>query len=158
MAKAETKKKTAKQPVKKNPVGAPRTTSPPINEMIELGKEMLAWFKANADAIHFTDWYSIEKMILKDDWKSLIQKKEFIPYYHSVRNILINRHSKCKEIDKGIAQRYIGLLDPELRDHEKTIKVEDAEIKAKQEKEPPNDGLLTSILNGLKTLGDAAKS
>lgn len=153
MAKADKKISTAKQPIKKNPVGAPRTVTPPPDKVIELGKEMVQWFLDNPTALHFTRWYSVEKGILRKEWDTMTQKPEFLAYYEKVRNIILERmmHGTIKE---GIAHRYLSLVDTELRDHERAIKQEDAEIKAQESKAftDEDNARLDSLLNQIKDL------
>jgi len=139
MAKVSPKVSTAAKPAKKNPAesygkhpgGAPRTVTPPKDELQKLGEDMVEWFLNNAEADHFTEYYSIHKGILRKDWNSLREKPEFTPYYEKCRNIILKR-LKAGSVKEGIAHRYLSLVDTELRDHERSIKIEDAEIKAKE--------------------------
>jgi len=133
MLKADKKLSTAKQPVKKNPVGAPRTVSPSPEDTDKLGQEMVKWFIDNPDAVHFSDWYGIEKKILQKDWKALVQLKEFLAHYETVRHMLKKRMTSGI-IKDSFGHRYLTMLDTELRDHERAIKQEDAEIKAAEQK------------------------
>ena len=63
------------------PAGRPRTTSFSVEEMIALGEEMVAFVKKNKKTIlHLSEWYTIEKGFIYREWKTFIQKEEFLPY------------------------------------------------------------------------------
>lgn len=112
------------------PGGAPRTVIPPKEELIELGIEMIQWLKNNPDAVHYTEWYSIEKGILKKHWDDMCLKPEFWAYYEQARNILASRHMKGA-VNEGIAHRYLGMYHGDLRKFER----EKTEEKLADEKE-----------------------
>src|SRR5580692_3721348 len=112
------------------PAGAPRTVTPEKEELIKLGEEMIQWIKNNPDAVHYTEWYSIEKGILKKHWDDMCLKEEFWAYYEMARNIFASRHMKGAVSD-GIAHRFLGMYLGDLRKHEKEI----ADEKASREKE-----------------------
>jgi hypothetical protein len=98
--------------------GAPRTTSPSPEEVIKLGKEMLAWVKEK-NPIHIKQWYSIEKGIIYKDWKALIQLKEFLPYYEQALNIISLKYiDKTSEIRDSVAHRFLRVYYKDVKDEE----------------------------------------
>lgn len=116
-------------------VARPRKITPPPEEVEMLGQEMVRWFESHPTADHFTEWYSIEKGILRCEWDLLIQAKEFLMYYEKVRNIILKR-LKSGSVKEGIAHRYLSLVDTSLRDHERELVKEKAEAaKDSQDKE-----------------------
>lgn len=97
-------------------IGRPRTTSFPPDEMIKLGEEMVEWVKKN-NPIHLSQWYTLEKGFIYNEWKKFIEKEEFRPYYE-----IAIRYTGIKylngTIDKGIANRFLGVYFSDLRDYE----------------------------------------
>jgi hypothetical protein len=62
--------------------GRPRTVSFSEDEMIELGNEMVSFVTVNKkDILHLCEWYTIEKGFTYNEWKTFIQRPEFVPYY-----------------------------------------------------------------------------
>ena len=71
------------------PAGRPRTTSFSEDEMIELGIEMVDFVRKNKKTIlHLSEWYTIEKGFTYNEWKTFIQKPEFLPYYEQALKIV----------------------------------------------------------------------
>ncbi len=68
--------------------GRPRTTSFSVEEMIELGEEMVEWVIKNKKTLHLSEWYTIEKGFLYREWKTFIQREEFIPHYEKALKII----------------------------------------------------------------------
>lgn len=99
-----------------NKGGCPRTVSPSPEEMIELGKEMVAWVKENKP-IHIKQWYCIEKMILYNTWKTYIQRPEFIPYYEIAMG-LVSLNYINGTINASIAQRFIRVYFKDVKNEE----------------------------------------
>lgn len=100
--------------------GAPRTVSPSPEECIKLGEELLEWVKVEDEKkprLRFQQFYSIEKMIIRKHWKSIIQTPEFLPYYQKAQAILAER---CLDgtMEKSFGQRYIRVYDRDLIDEE----------------------------------------
>lgn len=100
-----------------HPGGRPRTTSFSPEEMIKLGEEMVAWVKKN-NPIHLSQWYTCEKHFIYKQWKSFIQREEFIPYYEEAL-----RYTGIKylngTIDKGISNRFLAIYYQDLKEHER---------------------------------------
>ena len=88
--------------------GAPRTVTPPYDDLIALGKEMVQWFKDHPETLHIQEWYSIEKMILYKDWKAIIVKPEFFPYYEQALAIVGKKYlDKTSNIRDSVSHRFI---------------------------------------------------
>ncbi|HWY36247.1 MAG TPA: hypothetical protein VNX68_16495, partial [Nitrosopumilaceae archaeon] len=60
------------------PAGRPRTSTPPPEEMIKLGEEMLEWIKVNKP-LHLSEWYSGEMFITSKVWDTMQVAPEFFP-------------------------------------------------------------------------------
>lgn len=86
----------------------PRTVSLPPEEMIELGKEMVAWVRQRKDTIlHLSEWYTIEKMFTYNQWKTFIACEEFFPYYEQALKIVGLKYlDKNSNVRDGISQRW----------------------------------------------------
>ncbi len=102
----------------KRPVGKPRTVSPPSNDCVELGEDLVKWATEETKEWRclFQQWYSMKKGILRKDWKALIQVPEFLPYYEKAQSALA---VKCQILMKeGFGQRYLRLYDRNLVEEE----------------------------------------
>ena len=100
--------------------GAPRTVSPSTKDMIALGKEMVAWVKANKKTIlHLSEWYTIEKGYTYNKWKTFIQREEFIPYYEQALKIVGLKYvSKNSNVRDSISQRWQRIYFRDLKEGE----------------------------------------
>ncbi len=97
----------------------PRATSFSPEEMVELGKEMIEWISKKEDILHLSEWYTIHKMFTYKEWKSFIQKQEFIPYYEQALKIVgIKYLDKTSNVRDGISQRWQRLYFGDLREDE----------------------------------------
>ncbi len=112
--------------------GAPRKTSFSPEEMIALGEEMVKWVKEN-DPIHLSQWYTIHKMFLYKEWKTFIQRAEFIPYYEIVLKMVGMKYidGKSKDIKDSLCQRWQRVYFKDLRESED----EDLDRAAQRQKE-----------------------
>lgn len=121
-----------------HPGGAPRTVSPPPEEVIKLGEDLLKWMseKTNEKRTVWALWYT-SHWLLEKDWKNLKQRPEFVPYYERARALMANKlHNDV--LEKGIAHRYLRLYDRELCAHEDEDKRYEYELK-KQVQDPINE-------------------
>jgi hypothetical protein len=99
-------------------VGRPRTVSPPPVDMIELGKEMVAWVKAN-DPLHLSEWYTIQKGYVYSQWETMIKRPEFVGYYEQALKLIgIKYLDKNSNIRDGISQRWQRIYFADLREQE----------------------------------------
>lgn len=124
------------------PAGAPRTSSPPKEKVIELGKDLVEWINAPmqpgelpGDRLRFADWYCIKHFMTKSEFDALCKLPEFSVYYEYARAKFaqkINNSGKKETISEGIAQRYMRYYVPEVRDEENEKLEFEAATKAKQ--------------------------
>ena len=118
--------------------GRPRTSSPPPEECIELGKELVQWATEETKEWRclFQQWYSIKKGILRKDWKNIIETPEFSPYYEIAQAAL---SVKCVDgtMKERFGERYIRLYDRGLIEVENEQAKFDAELKKVEENRAP---------------------
>ena len=102
------------------PPGAPRTVSPSTKDMIALGKEMVAWVKANKKTIlHLSEWYTIEKGYTYNQWKAFIQIQEFLPYYEQALKIVGLKYvDKNSNVRDKISDRWQRVYFGDLKEQE----------------------------------------
>ena len=102
------------------PGGRPRSTSFSEKEMIELGKEMVAYVKENQKTIlHLSEWYTIEKGFIYNEWKTFILRLEFIPYYEQALKIVGLKYvSKNSNVRDSISQRWQRIYFRDLKEGE----------------------------------------
>jgi len=115
-------------------VGRPRTVSFSREEMIELGKEMLKWVEENQeDILHLSEWYTIEKMFTYNEWKTFIQREEFIPYYEVCLRIVGKKYlDKNSDVRDSISQRWQRVYFKDLKEEENDDKVFESKLKQKE--------------------------
>lgn len=101
--------------------GRPRTAVPEAKELIELGKDLVAWAsekqeKGDPLRARFCDWYT-DRGFIRTQWELFRYKSEFIWYYERARTILASRYIDGT-VNPSIAHRYLRIYDPEVRDEE----------------------------------------
>jgi hypothetical protein len=98
----------------------PREFSYSEKEMIALGKEMIAYVKANKKTIlHLCEWYTIEKGYTYNEWKNFIQKAEFFPYYEQALKIVGLKYvDKNSNVRDKISDRWQRIYFGDLREGE----------------------------------------
>lgn len=99
----------------------PRTAIPEKEELIQLGKDLVAWAsekqqKGETLRIRYCDWYT-EKGFVRKQWEEFRDKKEFSWYYEKARRLLALKYIDGT-VEKSIAHRYLRMYDPELKDAE----------------------------------------
>lgn len=131
--------------------GRPRTISYPSAQMVQLGKEMIAWLGCHPEALHLSAWYSIVKGYMDSEWDTMTRRQEFIPYYEQALKIVgqkyLDRDSKVRD---GISQRWQRVYFKDIRlqedqdaqeklnrEYEKKIKEIEFEAKQRQINETP---------------------
>jgi len=87
--------------------GRPRTISFNEKEMIEMGKDMVAYCLKNKKTIlHLCEYYTIEKGFTYNEWKTFIQKPEFLPYYEQALKIVGLKYvDKNSNVRDGISRK-----------------------------------------------------
>lgn len=101
--------------------GRPRTTIPQKDELIELGKDLVAWAsekqkKGEPIRVRFCDWYT-DRGFIRKQWEGFRDLPEFAWYYEKARSILALRYIDGT-VNQSIAHRYLRIYDPEVRDEE----------------------------------------
>jgi hypothetical protein len=113
-----------------HPGGAPRTVSLSPNDMIALGEEMVKWVKEHPDMLHLSQWYTIEKMYIYKEWKTFIQRPEFIPYYEQALKLIGLKYlDKNSNVRDGISQRWQRSYFQDLTEREDKEANEDTDRK-----------------------------
>lgn len=100
--------------------GRPRQFAFTPEQMIELGKEMVAWVRAHKKTIlHLCEWYTIEKGFTYNEWKNFIQLSEFLPYYEQALKIVGLKYvDKKSNVRDSISQRWQRIYFKDLREGE----------------------------------------
>lgn len=111
----------------------PRTVSLPPDEMISLGEEMIKWVKKN-DPLHLSQWYTIEKGYTYNEWKSMIVKDEFYPYYEKALKLVAIKYldGESKKIKQGISERWQRVYFKDLREDEDETARYHSELRQKE--------------------------
>ena len=112
--------------------GRPRTVSFCEDDMMVLGREMVDYVKRNkADILHLSEWYTVERGFTYKEWKTFIQKPEFLPYYEQALKIVARKYlDKTSNVKDGIAQRWLRVYFADLKEREDLDAQEDAVRKA----------------------------
>jgi hypothetical protein len=114
------------------PAGRPRTSIPEKEELIELGKDLLAWAsekKKGELRCRWCEWYACKHFFIRKQWKRMLDTEEFRPYYESAQAYLAEKWIDGT-INQSIAHRYLRIYDPELRENEDVDSDADALRKA----------------------------
>ena len=137
--------------------GRPRTTSLPKNEMVQLGQEMVAWVRAN-NPIHLKQWYSLEKRFTYNQWKTMQELPEFLPYYEEALN-LVSLNYINGTIHPSIAQRWQRIYFKDLKVQEDEDAKFEASLKNAEGDQVPENVLssLESILSLMRSRQSARK-
>lgn len=122
--------------------GRPRTTTPEDKELIELGKELLAWATEECDELryHLNQWWCLKNGYTKDHWDLMCDKKSFHPYYERARVALAARYVDGS-INATIASRFLRLYFPDMMKNENDLVKLKAELARKQEQEDDDNGV-----------------
>ncbi len=124
-----------------------------------LGKELLDWLDDQKEFWHLSDWYYGVKKMLYTQWKSIIQRPEFLPYYKTAVKKMGTLMMKNKDMPTAYGSRFLAIYFEEVRELEKLVKFEtidhEAAVKADAESKkgvPPNDNSLDKLIDALKEL------
>jgi hypothetical protein len=115
--------------IQKRPVGAPRTLSPPPEDMIVFGEEMIEWIKSNKP-LHIKEFYARYKGLSRNTWQGLIKLKEFVGYYELGLD-LISTNYIDGTINPSISHRFIRHYFKEIKEEETEQKEEDHQYQKK---------------------------
>lgn len=112
--------------------GAPRTVCPEYEELILLGKELVAWAVSkdtkDSQKLHLKQWYNLEKHFTKNTWDTMCHKPEFIPYYEEAKAAISIRYLNGV-VNPSIAHRFMRHYFDELVDDDKCIALQELDIK-----------------------------
>lgn len=120
------------------PGGRPRTLEPQsTEELIKLGEELVAWAQVETKPprVRMAQFYSIEKHILRNHWKGILQRPEFLPYYQEAQALLAARVMNTDVLDKSYGNRFIRLYDRDLTEEENETMRMKAELARNQKDE-----------------------
>ena len=134
--------------------GCPRTVSPPPEEVVVLGREMVEWVLLNKP-IHLSQWYSGYKQILYKDWKALIQLKEFLPYYEQALGVIgLNYLAKNSEVEPNLKQRWLRVYFKDLREEEDETARYNSELRREEAKKVDDTSVahLTALMAQIESL------
>ena len=96
----------------------PRTVSLTPEEMIALGKEMVSWVEVNKP-LHLSQWYTIHKGFIYNEWKSFLQVNEFLPYYEQALKLVGMQYlDKNSNIREGVSQRWQRVYFKDIKEEE----------------------------------------
>lgn len=98
----------------------PRTVCPPDDELGKLGEELLSWACASPEHLFMGQFYSVEKHILRKDWKSIVQNPLFLPYYEEAQMILGYKHA-TGALKDSIAHRFLRLYHHDVKSDEDEV-------------------------------------
>ena len=130
--------------------GRHRTTTPEDPELEELGQEMVAWAteKTREFRAHIKQWYSLEKGFTKKQFDLMIEKPIFQEYYEKAMAAIAIRYLDGT-VNQSIAQRFLRLYFPDLREEENDLLKLKAEIGKKKEEETQDD-LARKLVEAIK--------
>lgn len=113
------------------PGGAPRTITPPPEEVIKLGQQMIAFVSDKKNnVLHLSEWWSIEMFFVENVWEALSKVPEFVPYYEQALRIIGKKYlDKDSKVRDGISQRWQRVYFKDVRQQE------DLDLRAKFELE-----------------------
>jgi hypothetical protein len=113
--------------------GCPRSISPPPNDMIELGKEMIQWLNENPGTLHLSEWYTIHKGYIYKQWKTFIQKEEFIPYYEQALRIVGKKYlDKTSNVRDSISHRWQRVYFKDVKEEEDETAAYNSSLRSKE--------------------------
>jgi hypothetical protein len=100
----------------------PRESIPEKEELIELGKDLLEWasetkLQKNDMRMRYCDWFCIKHGFIREQWKLMLQKPEFRPYYEQAQSYLGNKWINS-EIDVGLKHRFMRSYCAEVKEEE----------------------------------------
>lgn len=130
-------------------------------ECVEMGKELLAWLKEkikkNEPVYHLSDWYFMEKNLLKVQWAAISQRECFLTYMEQARELMSVCIIRNEKLAQSYGNRFLHVYSAELREVEKKIREEEIDYNIEKKLEAdrkmnvsPNDAKLDEIIETLK--------
>jgi len=126
-------------------------------EAIALGEDLLRWVgQEGLGTLVWVDWYYDVHKMFRADWKSLVQRPEFLPYYEIARKKMTRNITLNDNIPQSYGNRYLNYYDDELLSHEEGIKDRDA-MRGKDGKQNVNAEQLQLLADCLARFQQKAK-
>ncbi len=117
--------------------GAPRTVSFPPKEMIELGEEMIKWVKIN-NPLHISEFYSVHKDFMYEEWETMIKRPEFVRYYEKAMLMIGKQYlDKNSNVREGASQRWQRVYFKDLKRQEYADMAYEQDLKNKSDNPVP---------------------
>lgn len=94
-------------------------------DLVRLGQELLKWIKlqdspdSKRKIVHLSQWYSEVKDISYSQWKSLIQRDSFIPYYEKAKSWIGTKILENEKFPTSYGNRFLSIYFKEIRDSER---------------------------------------
>lgn len=137
-------------------MGTYRTVTPPDEELIKLGKELVEWAEEKTKDLRctFPEFYCAKKGYIEKEWDLIKRKDVFVPYYEKAR-IALRKRFIDGTVNPSIAHRFLRIYFPEIRrseDEETKMKAELSKVKEEERKDELRD-LLISIRESEKLSG-----
>lgn len=126
-------------------------------EATALGEDLLRWVgQEGLGTLVWVDWYYDMHKMFRDDWKALVQRPEFLPYYEIARKKMTRNITLNDNIPQSYGNRYLNYYDDELLSHEEGIKDRDAS-RGKEGKQNVNAEQLQLLADCLSRFQQRAK-
>lgn len=129
-----------------NKGGCPRKTSFSKDEMIKLGEEMIEWIKNHPNILHLSEWYTIEKGFIYNEWKCFIQRSEFIPFYEIALKLVGRKYlDKTSNVRESQAQRWSKVYFKDYYEHEAQVNQEQLDRELEHKKAIIDHGAIAGV-------------
>lgn len=111
---------------------SPRRVCPDDEELVVLGEQLVQWATEETDELRcrFPQWYSLIQGITGEQWRLMLAKPVFYPYYEQARVGLAQRYMDGT-ICPSIAHRFLRIFTPEVKEEEEWTAEKDA-IRSKE--------------------------
>lgn len=102
------------------PAGRPRTVTPPPEEMVELGQQMVDFVSDKKNnVLHLSEWWSTEMFFVEKVWDAMCRVPEFLPYYERALRVIGKKYiDKDSKVRDGISQRWQRVYFKDLKREE----------------------------------------
>ena len=118
----------------------PRTVTPPDKELIKLGEELVEWAKVEDKEVartRFSQWYSIDKHIIRKKWKLMVEHPVFSPYYEIACSYLAKRCMDKNVMSEGFGHRLFRLYEKDTKEQEDSTKKYEADLRKEESDNQP---------------------
>lgn len=124
-----------------------------LNEDLpKMGEDLIKWLENEGRyQFMFEPWYFRIHGMFRKDWKELIQRETFRPYYEIARKIMASNMVMNKDVPQSYGNRYLGLYDDEVHHHEEDIRDKEAARKNLDEDSEAIKGTVSEMRDLLST-------